>query len=142
MDSRGPNQPLASLRLYFLPENTPDGRRDSHGEMTRYKYLQGLSDYATKLFEIDSRRSIESSGWPLRANRIEHSARFDRGKKHIVEAELILSHNNAITAATIPLRGGKDGVNSSTWEGKKERDIGKGDGETETKYGLEFHVPT
>ena len=32
MDSRGPNQPLASLRLYFLPENTPDGRRDTHGE--------------------------------------------------------------------------------------------------------------
>ncbi|KAF7399155.1 hypothetical protein HZH68_007747 [Vespula germanica] len=34
MDSRGPNQPLASLRLYFLPENTPDGRRDTHGETT------------------------------------------------------------------------------------------------------------
>lgn len=33
MDSRGPNQPLASLRLYFLPENTPDGRRDTHGEV-------------------------------------------------------------------------------------------------------------
>ncbi|XP_046599199.1 formin-J isoform X1 [Neodiprion lecontei] len=32
LDSRGPNQPLASLRLYFLPENTPDGRRDTHGE--------------------------------------------------------------------------------------------------------------
>lgn len=35
MDSRGPNQPLASLRLYFLPENTPDGRRDTHGEVSR-----------------------------------------------------------------------------------------------------------
>ncbi|OAD59789.1 AT-rich interactive domain-containing protein 5B [Eufriesea mexicana] len=35
MDSRGPNQPLASLRLYFLPENTPDGRRDTHGEVVR-----------------------------------------------------------------------------------------------------------
>ncbi|KAH0551824.1 hypothetical protein KQX54_001778 [Cotesia glomerata] len=32
VDSRGSNQPLASLRLYFLPENTPDGRRDIHGE--------------------------------------------------------------------------------------------------------------
>ncbi|XP_043460980.1 uncharacterized protein PB18E9.04c-like [Leptopilina heterotoma] len=32
LDSRGPNTPLASLRLYFLPENTPDGRRDTHGE--------------------------------------------------------------------------------------------------------------
>lgn len=32
LDSRGSNQPLASLRLYFLPENTPDGRRDTHGE--------------------------------------------------------------------------------------------------------------
>ncbi|XP_043268787.1 AT-rich interactive domain-containing protein 5B-like isoform X2 [Venturia canescens] len=32
LDSRGSNQPLASLRLYFLPENTPDGRRSTHGE--------------------------------------------------------------------------------------------------------------
>lgn len=37
MDSRGPNQPLASLRLYFLPENTPDGRRDTHGEVSYLK---------------------------------------------------------------------------------------------------------
>ncbi|KOC70330.1 hypothetical protein WH47_02833 [Habropoda laboriosa] len=36
MDSRGPNQPLASLRLYFLPENTPDGRRDTHGEVSNF----------------------------------------------------------------------------------------------------------
>lgn len=34
IDSRGPNTPLASLRLYFLPENTPDGRRDTHGEVS------------------------------------------------------------------------------------------------------------
>lgn len=27
-------QPLASLRLYFLPENTPDGRNEEHGEVT------------------------------------------------------------------------------------------------------------
>lgn len=44
MDSRGPNQPLASLRLYFLPENTPDGRRDTHGEVNFFlniqKYIQ------------------------------------------------------------------------------------------------------
>lgn len=26
-------QPLASLRLYFLPENTPDGRNEEHGEV-------------------------------------------------------------------------------------------------------------
>lgn len=37
MDSRGPNQPLASLRLYFLPENTPDGRRDTHGEVSDFR---------------------------------------------------------------------------------------------------------
>ncbi|KAK0157180.1 hypothetical protein PV328_011781 [Microctonus aethiopoides] len=35
IDSRGSNQPLASLRLYFLPENTPDGRRDTHGEVSK-----------------------------------------------------------------------------------------------------------
>jgi len=40
MDSRGPNQPLASLRLYFLPENTPDGRRDTHGEVSFEKNIQ------------------------------------------------------------------------------------------------------
>lgn len=39
MDSRGPNQPLASLRLYFLPENTPDGRRDTHGEVCVLKIV-------------------------------------------------------------------------------------------------------
>ncbi|XP_014221711.1 flocculation protein FLO11-like isoform X2 [Trichogramma pretiosum] len=32
IDNRGPNTPLASLRLYFLPENTPEGRKDTHGE--------------------------------------------------------------------------------------------------------------
>jgi hypothetical protein len=38
IDSRGPNTPLASLRLYFLPENTPDGRRDTHGEVSPYVF--------------------------------------------------------------------------------------------------------
>lgn len=35
-------QVLASLRLYFLPENTPEGRMD-HGEVSRlliYKYVR------------------------------------------------------------------------------------------------------
>lgn len=27
-------QVLASLRLYFLPENTPEGRNDDHGEVS------------------------------------------------------------------------------------------------------------
>ncbi|KAF4521082.1 hypothetical protein B566_EDAN010956, partial [Ephemera danica] len=27
---------LSSLRLYFLPENTPDGRREDHGEVSLY----------------------------------------------------------------------------------------------------------
>lgn len=45
MDSRGPNQPLASLRLYFLPENTPDGRRDTHGEVSGF-----LLSYFSPLF--------------------------------------------------------------------------------------------
>ncbi|OXU27405.1 hypothetical protein TSAR_003274 [Trichomalopsis sarcophagae] len=39
IDNRGPNTPLASLRLYFLPENTPDGRRDTHGELERLNNL-------------------------------------------------------------------------------------------------------
>lgn len=42
MDSRGPNQPLASLRLYFLPENTPDGRRDTHGEVSDFAVLSAV----------------------------------------------------------------------------------------------------
>ena len=33
IDSRAPTTPLASLRLYFLPENTPEGRTDVHGEV-------------------------------------------------------------------------------------------------------------
>lgn len=39
LDSRGSNQPLASLRLYFLPENTPDGRRDTHGEVSKSYFI-------------------------------------------------------------------------------------------------------
>lgn len=27
------SSPLASLKLYFLPENTPDGRHEEHGEV-------------------------------------------------------------------------------------------------------------
>jgi len=57
MDSRGPNQPLASLRLYFLPENTPDGRRDTHGEVSL------LKDHPGSLNERDS----HPRGQPSRA---------------------------------------------------------------------------
>jgi hypothetical protein len=32
-------QPLASLRLYFLPENTPDGRNEEHGEVCSNFFL-------------------------------------------------------------------------------------------------------
>lgn len=46
MDSRGPNQPLASLRLYFLPENTPDGRRDTHGEVSLFKDIENTQSRA------------------------------------------------------------------------------------------------
>ncbi|EZA49154.1 AT-rich interactive domain-containing protein 5B [Ooceraea biroi] len=57
MDSRGPNQPLASLRLYFLPENTPDGRRDTHGERcvtTRQLiYSSGRFDELAKQRAVD-----------------------------------------------------------------------------------------
>lgn len=28
------NQSLASVRLYFLPEQTPDGRKNQHGEVS------------------------------------------------------------------------------------------------------------
>lgn len=53
MDSRGPNQPLASLRLYFLPENTPDGRRDTHGEVSgfllSYSLPLPLSSYFSRM---------------------------------------------------------------------------------------------
>ncbi len=31
--NNGPSSPLASLKLYFLPENTPDGRHEEHGEV-------------------------------------------------------------------------------------------------------------
>jgi hypothetical protein len=35
------DQVLASLRLYFLPENTPEGRMD-HGEVTNIFYFYEL----------------------------------------------------------------------------------------------------
>lgn len=31
---QSPDSPLASLKLYFLPENTPDGRHEEHGEVS------------------------------------------------------------------------------------------------------------
>lgn len=31
--SSSSSSPLASLKLYFLPENTPDGRHEEHGEV-------------------------------------------------------------------------------------------------------------
>lgn len=35
---QSPDSPLASLKLYFLPENTPDGRHEEHGEV-KYFFL-------------------------------------------------------------------------------------------------------
>lgn len=35
---------LSSLRLYFLPEHTPDGRHHSHGEVSYY-----FSSYVSKM---------------------------------------------------------------------------------------------
>jgi hypothetical protein len=35
---------LASLRLYFLPENTPEGRNEEHGEV-RKKYFSIICDF-------------------------------------------------------------------------------------------------
>ncbi|KAL7291465.1 hypothetical protein TKK_0014733 [Trichogramma kaykai] len=52
IDNRGPNTPLASLRLYFLPENTPEGRKDTHGEVSTdyrihfdYFYIYFIDSY-------------------------------------------------------------------------------------------------
>ena len=33
-EDKSSGQILVSLRLYFLPENTPDGRTDEHGEVS------------------------------------------------------------------------------------------------------------
>ncbi|KAK1130378.1 hypothetical protein K0M31_018510 [Melipona bicolor] len=66
MDSRGPNQPLASLRLYFLPENTPDGRRDTHGETISSAVFSSIGSglpvfsdfpYYSLVVEVDDQRS-------------------------------------------------------------------------------------
>ena len=41
-EDKNSNQILTSLRLYFLPEYTPDGRTHFHGEVRRH-YLQYIS---------------------------------------------------------------------------------------------------
>ena len=33
-DRNNPDYKLAMLKLYFLPENTPDGRQDYHGQVS------------------------------------------------------------------------------------------------------------
>ena len=35
-EDKNSEQTLASLRLYILPENTPDGRTDLHGEVSLF----------------------------------------------------------------------------------------------------------
>lgn len=35
-EDKNNEQTLASLRLYILPENTPDGRMDIHGEVPKF----------------------------------------------------------------------------------------------------------
>lgn len=65
MDSRGPNQPLASLRLYFLPENTPDGRRDTHGEVSPFNfYLARLAAASASNYYLRARDARLSSTTP------------------------------------------------------------------------------
>ncbi|XP_057367504.1 LOW QUALITY PROTEIN: uncharacterized protein LOC130688544 [Daphnia carinata] len=50
-----PSSPLASLKLYFLPENTPDGRHEEHGEdevvSISEKVVLKISDLATWLVD-------------------------------------------------------------------------------------------
>ena len=44
------SSPLASLKLYFLPENTPDGRHEEHGEVhTQFQVFFNLKKW---LFDI------------------------------------------------------------------------------------------
>ncbi|TRY77468.1 hypothetical protein TCAL_16989 [Tigriopus californicus] len=40
-EDRNTNQVLSSLRLYFLPEYTPEGRLDSHGEINIAHHQSG-----------------------------------------------------------------------------------------------------
>ena len=35
-DKNNGSQPLCSVRLYFAPEHTPDGRKDYHGEVNDF----------------------------------------------------------------------------------------------------------
>lgn len=38
-EDKNSEQTLASLRLYILPESTPEGRNDCHGEVINYKFI-------------------------------------------------------------------------------------------------------
>ena len=47
--------PLASLKLYFLPENTPDGRLDEHGQVsTSFAYTASFAYRPIYTFDIVS----------------------------------------------------------------------------------------
>ena len=37
-NTTGTSSPLASIKLYFLPENTPDGRHEEHGEVSLVRH--------------------------------------------------------------------------------------------------------
>lgn len=47
---QSPDSPLASLKLYFLPENTPDGRHEEHGEVGTFFVLIFLDVVVRKPF--------------------------------------------------------------------------------------------
>ncbi|XP_063222374.1 AT-rich interactive domain-containing protein 5B-like [Bacillus rossius redtenbacheri] len=53
------DQVLASLRLYFLPENTPEGRNDDHGE----DEVLAISEKVVLRVEDLLSRLVERAGW-------------------------------------------------------------------------------
>ena len=64
-DDKNTNQTLSSLRLYFLPEYTPDGRMHYHGEVSTifyYLFFNLLHVVLNTLFKYRSANSDYNQG--------------------------------------------------------------------------------
>lgn len=64
-EDRNTNQVLSSLRLYFLPEYTPEGRLDSHGEVRHHEQLIIISTVLHGPHFSLLRRVQQNHGWLL-----------------------------------------------------------------------------
>uniref|UniRef100_A0A1B6JRH5 ARID domain-containing protein n=2 Tax=Homalodisca liturata TaxID=320908 RepID=A0A1B6JRH5_9HEMI len=105
-EDKNSEQTLASLRLYILPENTPEGRSDCHGEhevlAITEKVVLRVEDLLTWITEA------ADWSWGL-------SAVYDRSAK-LMPRPSLLSDNSVIDLAEVDKE--KDQLGESHWDTK------------------------